>query len=126
MAPGQAPCLTQNTRPEVPDFVCREAKCPLWSMLPVLKWLAAELGTDRGTGAGGRDRGDGKDRGNGSAGDDGRARPVTGTRLMAVTTENLFPGLRGNKGPYKWLHEGAQCQRCARSQGRWQGVCVLL
>lgn len=56
MAPGQAPWLTQNTRPEVTDFVCREAKCPLWSMLPVLEWLAAELGADRGTGAGGRDR----------------------------------------------------------------------
>lgn len=55
VAPAQAPCPTQNTSLEVPDFVCSKAKCPLWSVPPVL-----EPGADRGTGADGRDRDDGR------------------------------------------------------------------
>lgn len=54
--------------------VCREAKCPAWSALPMLERLAAELGADGGTGADGRDRDENGDRDDGSAGDDGRAK----------------------------------------------------
>lgn len=67
-------------------------------MLPMLERVAAELGADRGSGAHGgnrdddRDRDNGRAEGDGSSGDNGRAKPVTGTRLVAVTTENPFPG----------------------------------
>lgn len=106
--PSQAPWLTHKTSLEVPDFVCREVKCPAWSMLPVLESLAAELGADGGTGANHRDRD------NGSAGDDGRARSVTGTRLMAMTAENLFPG---SMCPSGGIRDPASASNCSFAKG---------
>lgn len=103
---SQAPWVTHKSNLEVPDFVCREEKCPAWSMLPML-----------GPGCDSRDRDDG------SAGGDGRAKPVTGTRLTAHRESHSWVHLRGNEEPWQcWqvrLRTGAghwgdgwECVRC--------------